>query len=171
MIWFLGCGTLSLLYCVIKYFCTSHQVESLPSHSTFISMPIEQKSKEEVNNFNPFQSGLWSSRYFQHGKWHELLQFPLTFYPQSTKVTGSGSDNIGSFTVNGMYSIQTRRISLTKEYLVGTGNPKENFGHSVIIQLTWNAEKNQLEGRWYMIKPKCDNGEFKLRFCEQLSNV
>jgi hypothetical protein len=134
-------------------------------------MPNRQKSKEEDDNVNPFQSGLWSSRYFQYVKWHGPHQFPLTFDPQSVKVTGSGSDDIGSFTIDGIYSIQTHRIGLTKIYQGGTGNPKENFGHQVTIQLTWNKRKRQFEGKYYVVTPKYGEGRFKRKFCETPSNV
>ncbi|CAF4389171.1 unnamed protein product, partial [Rotaria sordida] len=35
-------------------------------------------------------------------------------------ITGSGSDDIGTFTINGIYSVETRRIGLTKTYTRGT---------------------------------------------------
>jgi hypothetical protein len=136
-------------------------------------MPNRQKTKDEVDNVNPFQSGLWSSQYFQYGKRHGPHQFPLTFDPQSVKVMGSGSDDIGSFTIDGIYSIQTYRIGLTKIYQEGTGNPTENFGHLhvVTIQLTWNKRKRQFEGKYYVVKPKYDEGRFKLKFCGTPSYV
>jgi hypothetical protein len=66
------------------------------------------------------------------------------------KVTGSGSDDVGTFTVDGTYSVQSRRMGLTKTYQAGTGNPLENLAHQVTIQLTWNAQNNQFEGKWYV---------------------
>ncbi|CAF1532266.1 unnamed protein product, partial [Rotaria sordida] len=63
------------------------------------------------------------------------------------KVAGSGTDDVGTFTIDGIYSSKTHRIGLTKTYQRGTGNPSENLGHRVIIQLTWNAQNNQFKGK------------------------
>ena len=84
------------------------------------------------------------------------------------KVTGSGSDDIGTFTIDGTYSVKTRRIGLTKKYQVGTGNPSENLGHQVTIQLTWNAQNNQFEGKWYVQTSKYHGEDkFELKFVGQ----
>ncbi|CAF1539891.1 unnamed protein product, partial [Rotaria sordida] len=80
-------------------------------------------------------------------------------------ITGSGSDDIGTFTIDGIYSVETRRIGLTKTYTRGTGNQLENLGHQVIIQLTWNVQNDQFEGKWYVQTSKY-HGEnrFELKF-------
>ncbi|CAF1373449.1 unnamed protein product [Rotaria sordida] len=112
-----------------------------------------------------FKSGYWKSQYYQYGKWHGPYQFSLSFDPQSMIITGSGSDDIGTFTIDGIYSVETRRIGLTKTYTRGTGNQLENLGHQVIIQLTWNAQNNQFEGKWYVRTSKYhgeDKFELKL---------
>ena len=53
-----------------------------------------------------------------------------------------GKDDVGAFVVDGMYSSETQQITLTKVYKRGTGDPTENFGHKVAIQLTWNSNHN-----------------------------
>ncbi len=83
-----------------------------------------------------FKSGYWNSRYFQYGEWHGPCRFPLIFDGHSMKITGSGSDDVGEFTIDGIYSTETSRIGLTKKYQAGTGNRSENLGHQVTIQLT-----------------------------------
>jgi hypothetical protein len=42
---------------------------------------------------------------------------------------------VGAFTVEGEYSFA--RLSLTKHYIIGTGDPRENQGHSVQLRLTY----------------------------------
>ncbi|CAF1387730.1 unnamed protein product [Adineta steineri] len=80
------------------------------------------------------------------------------------KITGSGSDDVGLYSIDGLYSTQTRRIGLTKTYLSGSGNPSENLGHNVIIQLEWNRDNNQFEGKWYVRTKKFKgSGDFKLK--------
>jgi hypothetical protein len=81
------------------------------------------------------------------------------------KVTGSGSDDVGVFTIDGIYSTETNRIGLKKTYELGTGDRSDNLGHQVKIQLTWNTQNRQFEGKWYVEQSKHhDDGEFVLKF-------
>jgi len=66
------------------------------------------------------------------------------------KVRGSGSDDIGIFKIHGIYSNKTNEISLIKRYQPNTGDPSENFEHAVSIELTWNEDSEQFEGKWYV---------------------
>jgi len=120
--------------------------------------------EEKIIDLKLFQSGLWESQYFQYDKWHGPHQFQLSFDFEQSKVTGSGSDDIGQYTIDGLYSIHTRRMGLTKTYQYGTGNPLENLGHSVIIQVEWNRNYNQFEGKWYVRTAKFyGSGKFTLK--------
>lgn len=88
-------------------------------------------------------------------------------------VKGSGNDDVGSFTVDGTWSTQTKRLAFKKTYRAGTGNRAENLGHTVIIQLEWNSHTSQFEGKWYVRTAKY-NGENKFtlkRSSQQYSNV
>ena len=144
---------------------------------TFTNMRNVNQPRHESNDIQPrhesydinaFQSGTWSSRYFQYGRWNGPYKFSLSFDSESMKVTGSGSDNIGAFTIDGSYSMTTHRIGLTKQYQAGTGNPKENLGHQVTIQLTWNDQNRQFEGKWYVQTSKYHGEDkFELKFNEQ----
>jgi len=59
-------------------------------------------------------------------------------------------------------------MGLTKIYQYGTGNPLENLGHSVIIQLEWNRYTNQFEGKWYVRTAKFSgSGIFTLKSDKQ----
>jgi hypothetical protein len=85
------------------------------------------------------------------------------------KVTGWGSDNIGTFSIDGTYSVKTNRIGLTKLYQSGTGNPSENLGHQVTIQVAWNEQNYQFEGKWYVQTSKYrGEDKFELKFTEEL---
>ena len=120
----------------------------------FIGLTNQPEHTQEGYYANPFKSGIWLSRYYQYGEWHGPHQFSLTFDQRAMKTTGSGTDDIGTFTIHGIYSLETQRIGLTKLYQSGTDNPSENLGHQVIIQLTWNTEKKKFEGKWYVQKKK-----------------
>ncbi|CAF4225525.1 unnamed protein product, partial [Rotaria sordida] len=161
-----GLVGLSLLICSIVL-CYKHGKCRNPcagrpfrNNSIFVKLPNLRNRKQQGYGISPFQSGIWSSRYFQYGRWHGPCQFSLSFDQQSMKVTGSGTDDVGTFTIDGIYSSKTHRIGLTKTYQRGTGNPSENLGHRVIIQLTWNAQNNQFEGKWYVQKNRY-HGEAK----------
>lgn len=110
------------------------------------------KNDEEtdINAAHLFQSGVWESQYFQNNLWHGPYQVQLTFDGDQSKLTGSGTDDVGIYTIDGIYSPFTRRIGLTKRYQLGTGNPLQNLGHTVTIQLEWNILSNQFEGKWYV---------------------
>jgi len=88
------------------------------------------------------------------------------------KVTGSGTDDVGTFTIDGTYSVETHRMDLIKQYQIGTGNPLENFGHQVTIQLTWNAVNHQFEGTCY-VQTSTYRGEdkFELKIVEPLEQL
>ncbi len=172
LLWIIGPALLTLTGLGVTLCCLGCQANAIPKHSSYINVPTSENNEEELlDNVNPFQSGLWSSRYFQHKQWHGPHQFSVLFDSQAMKVTGSGSDDVGSFTIDGIYSIKTRRIGLTKRYLRGTGNPSANFGHQVTIQLTWNAKNHQLEGIYYVITTKYDENKFELKFDRTLSDV
>jgi len=142
-------GLILLIFGVI-FCCACCKNRSRRRNSSFVNTANPKQTKQEVYEAAVFQSGIWSSRYFQYGKWHGPYKFSLSFDPQSMKVTGSGSDDVGTFTIDGNYSVTTSRIGLTKTYQAGTGNQSENSGHQVTIQLAWNAQNKQFEGKWYV---------------------
>jgi hypothetical protein len=145
--------------------CKCCKGRPLRKNSTFANITDLKQPKQNAYDVNAFQSGIWSSRYFQYKRWHGPYQFSLTFDPQSMKVTGSGSDDVGMFIVDGTYSVQSRRMGLTKTYQAGTGNPSENLAHQVTIQLGWNAQNNQFEGKWYVQTSKYrGEDKFELKF-------
>jgi hypothetical protein len=124
----------------------------------------EKSHRQGANYVYPFQSGIWSSRYFQYKKWHGPHQFPLSFDPQSMKVTGSGSDDVGVFTIDGIYSTESNRIDLTKTYQLD--NRSENLGNQVTIQLIWNCSDHQFKGKLSAQTSRYDDDtEFELEFC------
>jgi hypothetical protein len=112
-----------------------------------------------------FESGNWITRYYQYNKWHEPYELSLSFDHQALAIAGSGSDNVGAYVIDGIFSPQSRRIGLTKTYQLGTGNKLENLGHTVTIQLEWNSIHHQFEGKWY-VRTKVFHGEdaFELKF-------
>ncbi|CAF1423067.1 unnamed protein product [Rotaria sordida] len=82
-----------------------------------------------------------------------------------SKVTGQGTDDVGSFTFDGIFSSENFRLALTQQYEAGTGDPTQNLGHTSTIQLTWNSDNNQFEGAWYVRTHKYSgDGEFELKF-------
>jgi hypothetical protein len=168
-------GIFGLVLLVFGTICCCKHCKGRPfrKNSTFVRLALSNQLSQEPHDISAFQSGIWSSRYFQYGKWHGPYQFSLSFDPQSQKVTGSGSDDVGTFTIDGTYSMKTHRIGLTKTYQAGTGNRSENLGHQVTIQLTWNAQNNQFQGKWYVQTNKYHGEDkFELSFNgQQPANV
>ncbi|CAF1046991.1 unnamed protein product [Adineta steineri] len=167
-----GCvgGLVGLLLLIVGVLWCRKRCKGRPfrTNSNFVNKGTSKNSHENIYNGYQFQSGIWSTHYHQYCRWHGLFRCSLSFNSQLMKVSGSGVDHIGSFTIDGTYSNETRRIGLTKQYEIGTGDPSENFGHQATIQLTWNEKNNQFEGKWYVQTKKYhDEGKFQLKLREQ----
>ncbi|CAF3006669.1 unnamed protein product, partial [Rotaria sp. Silwood2] len=111
---------------------------------SYVALPSNEID-EQV--FNQFESGLWSSRYYQYDAWHGSHQLSLSFDPETSKVTGNGSDDVGDYNIEGIYSTTTHWMGLTKKYQNGTGDLSQNLGHYVTIQVTWNTNQRRFEGK------------------------
>ncbi|CAF2814763.1 unnamed protein product [Rotaria sp. Silwood2] len=135
------------------------------SNAKFVNKTTTNDEEKQIIDIKLFQSGQWESQYFQYSKWHGPYQIELSFDALQSKVTGSGLDDIGMYSIEGTYSTQSRRMGLTKTYQLGTGNRLENLGHTVTIQLEWNKYNNQFEGKWYVRTKKFKGaGDFKINF-------
>lgn len=158
-------GLFAIIFCGPIY-CCWRLCAGKPRRSNinYINRRQTNQSESQIIDLKLFQSGLWESQYFQYNLWHGPDQMQLSFDSTTSTITGSGSDKIGTYSVVGIYSIQTRRMALTKTYQLGTGNPLENLGHDVIIQLEWNRENSQFQGHWYVRTNKYrGGGEFRLK--------
>ena len=127
----------------------------------YINLP---SAEIELPDSDQFESGVWSSRYYQYGIWHGPYQFSLVFDPETSQVTGNGWDDVGEYTVQGLYSRRTNRMSLIKGYRKGTGNRTQNLGHNVTIQVAWKSSERLFEGRWFVKTSKYSGDDkFQLR--------
>ena len=116
------------------------------------------------NDYNPFIDGNFSGYYKQYGKNYPIKNFELRFV--DGMVSGNGEDKVGEYIIKGKYSEQTQRMALDKEYILGTGDPKENLGHTVNIRLEYNGNKSEFCGDWYVKTYKYEgSGEWVLRLC------
>jgi hypothetical protein len=130
------------------------------SHANFVGKTTTNNEEKQLIDIKSFQSGPWESHYFQYNKSHGPYKVDLTFDGEQSRVTGSGVDDVGMYSIDGIYSIENGRIGLTKQYQLGTGNPVQNLGHSVAIQLEWNRINDQFQGKWY-VRTKKFKGEDK----------
>ena len=112
-----------------------------------------------------FRSGSYETYYFQYGNLHGPFPIKLAFDPHAGYVVdGGGKDDIGSFVISGIYSPNTLRMGLTKKYQSGTGNPNENLGHEMTIQVEWNNELQEFRGQYYLeTSQHADRNEFVIR--------
>ncbi|CAF1284930.1 unnamed protein product [Rotaria sp. Silwood1] len=156
-----------IILCIILTYC-DQCMSGKPSqvNEDFIRQDFVTHDKDERY---PFETGVWSFRYYQYNKWHGPYQVPLTFDRFLGKTTGQGTDDVGSFIFDGIFSPETLRLALTQKYEAGTGDPQQNLGHTSTIQLIWNANNNQFEGTWYVRTHQYSGeGEFELKL-EQAS--
>ncbi|CAF1106145.1 unnamed protein product [Adineta ricciae] len=120
---------------------------------------------QTTSNVNLFQSGVWSSQYYRSEDCHGPFQFPLIFSSSNNKIKGYGSDDIGTFNVNGIYSDNTNRIVLIKKYQTIRNKSQEISKYEARAQLIWNNMTNQFEGTWKVKTAKnTDKGKFILQF-------
>lgn len=143
-------------------FCKRCKGKPLRPNPVFVNQPAP---KDQTYEKDHFENGTWSSQYQQYNTWHGPHQCSLTFDRGTNQIAGAGHDDVGQFTVDGTFSIETHRMALTKTYQLGTGNRAENSGHQVTLQLTWNSTTNQFEGKWYVQTNKYQgDGDFQLKF-------
>ena len=113
-----------------------------------------------------FQSGKYNMRYHQYGRWHGPFIIQLEF--KNGNITGYGTDDVGSFTATGSYVENDPHLSLIKYYKHGTGDPQENLGHTVKIDLVWNDHERNFDGTWFVKTVKyTGKGRFQLQLKEK----
>ena len=81
-------------------------------------------------------AGNYVGCYWQYGRCHLIPAQHLTCIPlgmANGSVQGHGIDDVGSFHTHGSY-VGTQ-LALTKQYVPGTGDPRENAGHFVQLRL------------------------------------
>eukprot|EP01084_Bolivina_argentea_P155036 270214_1 len=105
--------------------------------------------KERQSETDPFIDGLYDGFYFQYDKKYLMDEVKLIFDGMGS-VKGSGTDGVGDYNINGIYSENTARMQLNQIYIEGTGDLSENFGHTVKIRLEYNTAKKQFMGSWYV---------------------
>ncbi|UJR19179.1 hypothetical protein I4U23_022309 [Adineta vaga] len=127
---------------------------------------IHDSSPQNISQMSdPFKTGIWSFNYYQYGKSHGPYRMSLQFNHSSSIVTGRGTYDVGDFTMDGVFSSENFRLGINQRYIEGTGDANENLGHTSILQMAWNSNQNQFEGKWYVKTHKyTGNGNFHLRF-------
>ncbi|CAF1200137.1 unnamed protein product [Rotaria sordida] len=132
------------VYCYSRY--RRRQVQS----NAIVSYQSDRGGDSKVRPMNEpayFKSGNWMSRYHQYGCWHGPHKMSLMSDQYASRVTGHGYDDVGPFTISGTYSVENQQIVLNKSYQPGAGDLKENFGHTVTIQLMGNQNHAQFEDK------------------------
>ncbi|CAF1128108.1 unnamed protein product [Adineta steineri] len=155
-----GFAGICILYYGCKYWsrCKAARANNIALNNT------PRTDTFNIQNLPRFQSGNWLSRYYQYDKWHDWHQLSLSFNPTQLKVNGNGFNDVGTFKIQGIYSIKRHRMKLTKTYERDTGNRIENMGHKVKIHLKWNTIVNQFEGVWCVKTKKYqDQNKFELK--------
>jgi len=87
-----------------------------------------------------FPSGIWDGFYL-YASGPQSHRYEMYFYLDFTdgNVTGSGSDNVGSFTWNGSYDAKTFAVKLVKHY------------SSHVVHYDGMADESGIYGRWSIL--------------------
>lgn len=147
------------------YCCKYHRGRPFRTNSIYVKSFHKKKTNEQIINENMnFETGKWMSRYVHHRLKYGPHENSLTFNSESSTIIGLGSDDIGKFLIEGIYSIQTNRIAFIKSYQLGTGNRLTNHGQQMIVQLKWMSKRQQFEGKWYVHSTRYhEEGKFELK--------
>jgi len=124
------------------------------SHNEWIGIDIEGQTNNEMkidNDVSPnlFVDGEYNTYYMltmRNSKkyWYKMN---LKFDHISNKVTGIGTDNIGTFTINGIFGKinNLSRIAVTKQYI---------GKHSVEMRVECNKAVSEFVGAWHLRRNK-----------------
>jgi hypothetical protein len=139
-----------------------HCTYGLPSQANIVY--ILQKAAHNRNlEIDPFEPGIWTFRCYQYGNLNGPFRLSLRFDHSAGTVSGHGHDNVGNFTIDGIFSPRTLRLGLSMKYRLGTGDRRENMGHTATVQLKWNSAENRYDGKWYVQVPTYrGEGKFEL---------
>ncbi|CAF2809570.1 unnamed protein product [Rotaria sp. Silwood2] len=159
-------GLIAIILLTI-FCCRRYRNRSTELHTSFVDKSSTDGRNRTYQTYEEdcFKNGDWQSRYYQYGQWHGPHRMSLIFDRAASQVTGKGYDHVGDFTVDGTFSVEKQHITLTKTYALGTGDAKENFGHTVTVELTWNSSHARFEGKWF-VQTNHYRGEdkFELKF-------
>lgn len=150
-------GSVAIILCLLGLFLCIRRCKNRPSKSNAIF--VHDSNASNITHGNLFQSGIWSSRYLHDGIWHGPHSISLSFDGQLFEVTGSGSDELGTFTVTGPYSNKTARMGLMQVYRTN------HLERQIILQVIWNPQTRQFEGKRYVrCKTHREETQFELKF-------
>jgi len=103
-------------------------------------------------------SGAWRGVYRQDGSNHDVCEFELTFGHVTNgdlgRVTGSGTDSVGAYSIDGKYLGQ--RVAFQKKYRKGSRNAEgryneDNEGHAVEYRGELQSLGAGLRGTWRIV--------------------
>ncbi|CAF0917710.1 unnamed protein product [Adineta steineri] len=153
------------LACFVKHYGLAGKARKSPSNVLPAQNVTNPVCGQNRSGTKIFKSGFWETRYFQDDTWHGPHQLSLWFDHNHTTLTGLGMDDVGKFTFAGTYSNETRQIDVKKEYSEYLDNRSENLDYPTTIQLMWNPQTDQFEGKW-SVQTDEYNGEdlFDLKF-------
>ena len=82
-------------------------------------------------------AGNYVGIYWQYGHAHPIPAQAMECTPKEDTAgiaVGNGFDDVGTFNMVGTYKLA--KLKLTKQYVPGSGDPRENLGHAVELRLT-----------------------------------
>ena len=131
--------------------CFEERVLCQPTHSN--EHYIQDGTVKEPSDLTEsmFIPGIFQYCYFDYEAAHGPFSMRLDFNPHAEyTVHGGGEDDIGTYVITGVYSPETLRMGLIKQYQAGTGNSSENLGHKITIQVEWSFARQQFDGQYYL---------------------
>ena len=77
---------------------------------------------------------------------------------------GTGSDSVGEYSIFGVLDRRTKRFTITKRYVPGTGDGHENLGHTVLYTGQGHDDPHQgFRGSWRVRLPHYQgSGDFHI---------
>lgn len=126
----------ALLYCfchsLSKRKATSAQAKTARKQDTWIARKRAAIAGAPTANVAP---GKYVGCYKQYNRLHVVPGFTLSIDHSTNEVNGRGTDDVGTYFLVG--EMAGKYVSLKKTYVLGTGNRRENKGHTVFMKLEY----------------------------------
>lgn len=131
----------------------------------------DTKQSVKLSDEDGFIDGSYFGSFHEYGSMEKLSmkRFNLTFTNNNNDeetVNGQGTDCIGFYHINGIYSSDTNRMALNKTYL----NDKDEEKAIMRVRVKWNG-KDKFKGHWIMTSSHgSKQGKWMIKRCRYNNN-
>lgn len=133
--------------CVTGIYLCTHFIHGQPLRPNKIYVCTGHRVQSNVSD-KIFQTGSFLGYYYKDGIWNGSDQYEFILHSQvDHTLHGKGTDDKGTFVINGIFSPRTLRMAFNKKYQSGCeGDVLTNS----TIQVQWNPATQNFQGKYYL---------------------